>query len=1562
MKHAVKVKKKKSFLRRNLALILAMMIMLSTVFVSGLSLTVFAASGVTSANQTIYLNLKSNSLWAGTSGAMSVKFAKADGTVVKTTSATKKNDGLFHIDAASAIGATQIQLAKDSTPVISSYPVGSNLPDTVPKSGNIRVYLNASNVSTTSNGKQKFSEPRIYAWVNSNPSDKLTDWSNAPKMTNLSGDIWYYDLPSKYDRIIFCQNINGGGRYQTGDLSNFSMVDGCSTAYFDGSNWRSSQITTFDITDIYQKNIVEYYMGSDGKFTQSKYLSTLTPEQNFANYPGQYDLKTVYVYYSGWSTANELYAYLDYGDPYRNKITLEKTTQGAYTVFKGKIPVGAKVRFAPNSSTTTMNVTEYPTTGSYDGTGYSETTATYYMIGTAQGWDEFKNVGTISYDAIVPNNFSNSTSNQGQIVGVDATYIDYLSDFELERGYLCTRGTDSQIEEMWYQFDNFNKYISGKVANTSNKWKYPLYFGNLFKGDEWYNTFKSHVSGLNNINNYDDNYYYAVNNSNGMKWGGGNFNQSIQGLAGLSLNSDGNLTTFENYVMPYFDVNTLTTSKYSGKNTNDVAKVFKSSFPFIATTDASSGVTTYSFDSKDGKNNVYFAWDGTTPKYINYGEGKDYAVKDYLSSDHFGGSSDGYGIFPFNNNSKTKTNIIDGKSYTRGGYDNLDYGFGIRLDIDFKVPENGLLSNGEHVTFDYSGDDDLWVYIGEKQDGSDGKLVLDLGGDHKESKGYIDFNTMKAYVDDSFNFYSHDDNGAYKNSYTSGSAGVSVPSDELWVKTNEQYFCIWTWPNNGGGRWETPYSYDSSAGIAKFKIASIENNGIFCKWQNLNDGKLTGDLSDLKSYGGTIRNENSTLYTGSSTSKTISRQFNNGVQLDPNKTYHMTVFYMERGESESNFSVGFTMTPANNDLQVVKNLVTEETDDNGVTTKYVIDEIAKDLEENEVYNYNITGPGTATTNGKSYSFYSKEKPAVSERKNVTNNSFSLTNGDKVDFNNQFDNNDQINVTESMANKALKYETEWVLTDSDNLSDPLISTQKNVASSFNLINKDKDESKDTSLLLTYNNKPKTSTLDITKKVYDEDKITKYDTEQQFTFNVKLDLDGNGSIYQPKTYPLTYKKYDASGEYINTAKLVDGKFYIRQGEKVELLDVPVGANYTVTEDATVGYVFDGSLSDNMSGTIGSETSVTAVNIAKPVKSEIEVTKTLDNAAYSNGSAFKYTLTGFSEMTLSGGKKTLSTDDVNVSVSTTGANGSVKFENLRFVDPGTYRYQIVETLNVEDKFGFYNMDTSVILVEIIVDESGEPQNPQFIVLSKSEYDDVKADIKQVFDNADSYGGYKDSASFKNTTEKAKIVINKENPAGNKIDAEFAVIRVSKAEGITGDDVKKIMDNDALKSAVVANSGSTSGGKIEFNNLSVYQDGSKMYNPDSDAPVVGGNYLNGTYTPQIYCVFEYKASSGYNLNSTPYYVTFPLKADGKTLESGYYEDSDGYVRATADDSYVFSQTFDYTNYPVVVPNASGEGISGWINLGLMIIGFAGLLTAAYFITGHINRKRRMARAERRK
>ena len=61
---------------------------------------------------------------------------------------------------------------------------------------------------------------------------------------------------------------------------------------------------------------------------------------------------------------------------------------------------------------------------------------------------------------------------------------------------------------------------------------------------------------------------------------------------------------------------------------------------------------------------------------------------------------------------------------------NLVKCFGLKFEVEFVMPDGGI-ANGEKLQFNFTGDDDLWVYI-------DDELVLDMGGAHGAVKGSID--------------------------------------------------------------------------------------------------------------------------------------------------------------------------------------------------------------------------------------------------------------------------------------------------------------------------------------------------------------------------------------------------------------------------------------------------------------------------------------------------------------------------------------------------------------------------------------------------------------------------------------------------------------------------------------------------------------------------------------------------------------------------------------------------------------------------------------------------------
>lgn len=1564
MKHAVK----RTFFKRNLALILAMMIMMSTVLVSGLSLTVFAASNISG---TIYLDVSGNSDWQG-----KTVVASFDNGV--TTTADFSGSG-------NIVSANLSGIGNANKMTLTAYP--SSYPTTLAKNAPTGKYRIIT--------KKVSSRDHCYAW-NSVSNSKNAEW---PGQTMTSSDDYYYiDLNQRFDECIF----NGGSdQNKSGDLNvNYNG----NVAYYDGSSFVNPQSTTVDISNI-QSGQNLFVMNSNDSVSVSKYpyngsgISTT--------------MKTVQLYASGWSNA---YVTYDLSDAYQTTVAMTaKTSADDVKYFECKVPESATFRFQPRQSSTASaspNLT------------YPGDSTTLYIMDAQKYWTALANLPTDT--TRIPNNFSSNEAGKN-IFGVTATYFDYMTDNEIDYGYL--NRADGR------QDTPFEKYLNKAIESYSqtNNIKNPLYFGNFYGwGDNSHYNFKNIVNNSAGLNSY---------------W------YSVQGLASNELvnnqlyvpasNSSGAAQS------PLFDSAWLGGYNSQGK---ELAKVFDSYFPFVSTTDDSTGVTTYSFDSSGGgeksnSDNVYFTWDGTTPVAVNYGYGEEYAVSD--GTGEFSVPGTGYGIFPFNSTSKTMsipkpggsvttktipasdvicvedhtswgnvccwawvegaggrwinpvktdgnkyyfyrdhfptgnnlkfkfakdegwsaqvnyeysdfgkiyyTNNAGGfsdnttsleiqtaDSYTRTGSNALDYGFGIRMDMDFRVPANGMIGgdssttggsgSGKPVTFDYSGDDDLWVYISD--DSGHSELVLDLGGDHKMTSGKIDFSTMKATAD-----------FVQTNYNTETTEKPAVPSTEVWIKKDSYstlYLKTWNKIDENGNPYDTyiaprgtvnyKFSDGSSADFFRYRISDLSGAKEFtintaqttsselCTL-NMGSASVPGNAFQINDRAEGKLAETYT-HTNSSGSQSypatgVENSFFGGQHLDPNKTYHMTVFYIERGLIESNLKVSFTMTPVTNDLLIDK--AVEIPNINNST-------IAKAVYDNDTFGYTSSN-SLDVAKGKAYT-YTKQSGDTESLTLGDNGSFGLKDNESAYFVSQFKTGSNMSVNESSVSSMKngtslsdRYSTKWELFDDDGNSK---GSGNSTQADFKL---EGEKNKNVSLELAYTNTLKTGELNIKKQVTDKSgKIL--DINQDFSYQILLDVSG-GTDY--KAYPLNYT---VSGTDYYTS---DGTVTFSPKSTVNIKDLPIGTTYKITEKVPEGYT---CTNNNQTGTISSTAhTVTFKNMQSDGEGEVVINKNLDGKAYT-GSQFEFVLQGLT----SAGEGYIDASSISSTESTVN-NGKVTFK-VKFSEVGKYRFSVKENPIASNLIG-YKGDSNTYYIELAVKADAD--------------NNLVIDTCKYYKDA-SFKTSINSITFENTSEKGKIIVNKTNPANNSNGTdgtEFAVIRVSKADGITGEVVKKIMSNSDLKSAVVAGTGATSNGKVEFNNLPIYQDGSKIYDPEKDEAVAGANYLTGTNTTQIYCVVEYNATSGYNLNSTPYYVTFPVKAGNEQLAEGYYKDIDGYVRETATDAYVFTQTFNYTNYPVVVPDASGDGMFGWIKLGLMIIAGAGVLTALYFGYNQINRKRRMARAE---
>lgn len=139
----------------------------------------------------------------------------------------------------------------------------------------------------------------------------------------------------------------------------------------------------------------------------------------------------------------------------------------------------------------------------------------------------------------------------------------------------------------------------------------------------------------------------------------------------------------------------------------------------------------------------YYTLDSDANAVYFNGEPKDevkMAIADRPAAHANSGVSGGWatGFFPFSGLTTTthsaKESVSDDKvtSYAIDGSE--DWGFGMVTSVNFQMTDDGLDANGNPITFEFSGDDDVWVYV-------DDTLVLDIGGTHDAVLGTINFKT-----------------------------------------------------------------------------------------------------------------------------------------------------------------------------------------------------------------------------------------------------------------------------------------------------------------------------------------------------------------------------------------------------------------------------------------------------------------------------------------------------------------------------------------------------------------------------------------------------------------------------------------------------------------------------------------------------------------------------------------------------------------------------------------------------------------------------------------------------
>lgn len=265
----------------------------------------------------------------------------------------------------------------------------------------------------------------------------------------------------------------------------------------------------------------------------------------------------------------------------------------------------------------------------------------------------------------------------------------------------------------------------------------------------------------------------------------------------------------------------------------------------------------------------YYVYD-SSENYAAYNADKNaFDIYNTWGIDKVGDSSHQGQFFPFDaadkvfkeeNGQLVQTGIKadnTGDSRYNGGKP-VNHHFGLSMSTRFVQPKGGLTNNNNDMTFEFAGDDDVWVFI-------DDVLVGDIGGIHNRASLSINFHTGDIKVNDKYN-------GTLKSKYQEANKDISGFADDTFADdTNHTLKFFYLERGATDSNMELKFNLVT---VPESDIIKFDQDGKFVQGAEFALYKTDGKFTD------TTNNENALLGSGTTDEAghlTLTNDDDNGV-------------------------------------------------------------------------------------------------------------------------------------------------------------------------------------------------------------------------------------------------------------------------------------------------------------------------------------------------------------------------------------------------------------------------------------------------------------------------------------------------------------------------------------------------------------------------------------------------------------------------------------------------------------------------------------------------------------